>query len=155
MESVRKTESALALPSPEDPGDGPAESVPIPAPLHTEAFKAAWRDWLATRSKKRKPIDVRTAAAQLGELIKIGPVRAVECIRASVANGSRRLFAERFTDEYADRHLHPAERQARLMQRQIAEALGGGGGYRPNWHRHDAPQRTIGTADGKSPTEGC
>lgn len=73
----------------------PAEvqGVTLPAELETEAFRAAWADWLAYRREckvsKYKP---RAMAAQLATLAEWGHDVAVESIRQSIRQQWRGLF---------------------------------------------------------------
>lgn len=65
----------------------------MPAELETEAFRAAWADWLAYRREckvsKYKP---RAMAAQLATLAEWGHDVAVESIRQSIRQQWRGLF---------------------------------------------------------------
>lgn len=65
----------------------------FPKLLETEAFKAAWSDWLAYRreSKLGKWKD-RTVKAKLAEMASWGEAVAIESIRSSIANGWQGLF---------------------------------------------------------------
>mgnify|MGYP001244644173 CR=1 FL=1 len=91
------------VPGPENPAAAketakdakPAEvqGVTLPAELETEAFRAAWADWLAYRREckvsKYKP---RAMAAQLATLAEWGHDVAVESIRQSIRQQWRGLF---------------------------------------------------------------
>lgn len=66
----------------------------IPATLNTPEFRGAWADWLADRAERRKPVTARAAATQLADLAVVGPQRAVETIRRSIAAGWQGLFPE-------------------------------------------------------------
>ena len=91
------------VPGPENPSAAketakdakPAEvqGVTLPAELETEAFRAAWADWLAYRREckvsKYKP---RAMAAQLATLAEWGHDVAVESIRQSIRQQWRGLF---------------------------------------------------------------
>lgn len=78
------------------PRKTPAEDVPVPESLRTPAFLAIWADWLADRAARRKKLTERAARQQLAALEPLGPERAVECVRLSIANGWTGLFPERF-----------------------------------------------------------
>jgi hypothetical protein len=95
-EGREEVASDPAPPKPK-PAKVPAESVPLPQSLDTPAFRATWHDWLADRKSRSKGLTERAAKLQLDSLMAIGPERACECIRLSIANGWTGLFAERFT----------------------------------------------------------
>ncbi len=77
------------------PGDTP--ELPLkesfPANLDTEAFREAWKDWLAYRREGRltkyKP---RTVAAQLKELSEWGESESIKSIRDSIRQQYQGLF---------------------------------------------------------------
>lgn len=68
----------------------------FPQILKTDAFLAAWSDWLAYRRERKlsawKP---RTIQAQLATLADLGEPSAVESIRQSIRNGWQGLFEPR------------------------------------------------------------
>lgn len=68
--------------------------VPISAELRTPAFLDAWRDWIAARFEKRKPLTKRAAEEQLRQLAEVGPDAAVKAIRKSIANDWQGVFPE-------------------------------------------------------------
>jgi len=71
--------------------------VEIPESLDTPDFLAAWDEWQAERKERGKKLTARAMRGQLGSLEKMGPARAVESIRASIANGWTGLFEPRAT----------------------------------------------------------
>lgn len=65
----------------------------MPAELETEAFRAAWADWLAYRREcKVSQYRPRALAAQLAMLAEWGPDAAVDSIRQSIRQQWRGLF---------------------------------------------------------------
>jgi hypothetical protein len=65
----------------------------LPAELETEAFRAAWADWLAYRREcKVSTYKPRAMAAQLATLAEWGHDVAVESIRQSIRQQWRGLF---------------------------------------------------------------
>ena len=66
--------------------------VPIPERLRVPVFLDAWRDWIAFRRKKRKPISKEAADEQLKQLAEAGPDAAVKAIRLAIANDWQGLF---------------------------------------------------------------
>ena len=91
------------VPGPENPSAAketakdakPAEvqGVTLPAELETEAFRAAWADWLAYRREcKVSPYKPRALAAQLATLAEWGQDVAIESIRQSIRQQWRGLF---------------------------------------------------------------
>jgi hypothetical protein len=104
------------------------EAVPLPAELDQPAFREAWASWLAYRTSRRKPVSDKAARMQLAKLAPVGPVAAVACIEASIANDYQGLFPEKYTAGAAGRappHLdHAAKQELRIMS-QIAEGLRG------------------------------
>lgn len=66
----------------------------IPAALRTPAFLDAWRDWIAVRLEKRKPLTKRAADEQLNQLAEAGPDATVKAIRKSIANNWQGVFSE-------------------------------------------------------------
>jgi hypothetical protein len=72
------------------------EAVPLPPTLNLPAFAEIWREWIDYRREIKKPLTDRNAKAQLADLAKLAPSRAVDCIRSSIANGYQGLFPEKF-----------------------------------------------------------
>ena len=69
------------------------QGVTLPAELETEAFRAAWADWLAYRREcKVSPYKPRALAAQLATLAEWGHDVAIESIRQSIRQQWRGLF---------------------------------------------------------------
>jgi hypothetical protein len=62
--------------------------VPFPAPIDTEPFKAAWKDWQdyakARRLRKWVP---QTVTAKLAELAALGEAAAIAAIQRSISSG--------------------------------------------------------------------
>ncbi len=91
------------VPGPENPAAAketakdakPAEvqGVTLPAELETEAFRAAWADWLAYRREcKVSQYKSRALAAQLATMAEWGPDAAIAAIRQSIRQQWRGLF---------------------------------------------------------------
>lgn len=84
---------AAAKETAKDAKPAEVQGVTLPAELETEAFRAAWADWLAYRREckvsKYKP---RAMAAQLATLAEWGHDVAVESIRQSIRQQWRGLF---------------------------------------------------------------
>lgn len=70
----------------------PALSVPIPAALQTEGFKAIWIEWVADRRQRRKPMTERAAKLQLEEMRSWGEVDAIHAIKKAIASGWQKPF---------------------------------------------------------------
>lgn len=70
------------------------ESIPIPDALNHDPFPATWAEWIAERRERRKPLTARAAKGQLLGLEPLGPVKAAECVSASIRNGWAGLFPE-------------------------------------------------------------
>lgn len=68
--------------------------VPIPERLRVPAFLDAWRDWIAARQEKRKPLTKRAVDEQLKQLAEVGSDAAVKAIRTSIANDWQGVFPE-------------------------------------------------------------
>lgn len=69
--------------------------APIPEPLNTPEFAAAWSRWtIDLRNRGIDPMTAEGERAQLARLVKIGPDAAIECIETSIANGWKGLFPE-------------------------------------------------------------
>lgn len=83
----RPPRTTTPKPTPFDPS-----LVPIPERLRVPVFLDAWRDWIAFRSKKRKPISEEAADEQLKQLAEAGPDAAVKAIRMAIANDWQGLF---------------------------------------------------------------
>ena len=84
---------AAAKETAKDAKPAEVQGVTLPAELETEAFRAAWADWLAYRREckvsKYKP---RAMAAQLATLAEWGHDVAIESIRQSIRQQWRGLF---------------------------------------------------------------
>ena len=84
--------------NPPNPPAGGADVV-LPAALDTEAFRAAWDEYLAYRRERRLPaMRPRTVAAKLAEMATWGEPTAREAIRQSIANGWQGVFEPKPTD---------------------------------------------------------
>lgn len=83
-----------------------AESVPVPAPLDTPAFREVWAEWLAARREKANPVTARAAAMQFKTLTALGAERAAACVEASIANDWTGIFPGRKSEHT----LHAAPR---------------------------------------------
>jgi hypothetical protein len=97
--------------------------VSFPTSLDSEEFKIAWADWLADRrARKIKAMTERGVKEQLQSLEPLGENLAIQCIKASIANGWQGLFPDRFKPKSS---LFPVDRaaaqDARIMA-QIREA---------------------------------
>lgn len=88
-------DSGSASPTPKANRKAPAESVPIPTAIDTEAFRAKWADWLADRRERRNAVTARAARGQLARLKAMGPVRAIASIQQSIDNGWSGIFPPR------------------------------------------------------------
>lgn len=65
----------------------------LPGVLDTPDFRQAWIDWFAYRQEaKLKAWKPATVKAKLAELVALGPNRATEAIRRSIANGWQGIF---------------------------------------------------------------
>lgn len=94
-ETNERDEVGAGVPAPAPAPRKPAE-YPLPDALDVPAFRSAWLDWLDYRRERKlgawKP---RTIEAKLAELAEIGPTRAAEAIRRSIANGWQGIFPDR------------------------------------------------------------
>lgn len=66
-----------------------------PPVLNTDAFKAKWKEFIAFRSKLKKPLLPESVDAQLKTLARYGEPVALLAIEASIANGWQGLFPEK------------------------------------------------------------
>jgi len=73
-----------------------AETVPLPESLLDGEFRAVWGDWLSDRAARRKPVTAKAAEEQLRKLAPLGPAKAIECIRDSIAGGWLGVFTEKY-----------------------------------------------------------
>jgi hypothetical protein len=73
----------------------------IPKEIDSPEFREAWSEWVADRKERKKPITQRAAKQQLKSLIPLGPVKAAECLLASIQNGWAGLFPEKFVGQAA------------------------------------------------------
>jgi len=64
----------------------------LPLDFQTDAFHAAWTDWVGHRRDLRHPLTLRSVKATFKGLAAMGPERAIAAIQHSVANGWRGLF---------------------------------------------------------------
>lgn len=71
------------------------DEVELPESLRTEAFRAAWLDWIAYKRERREKYKPRGAKAALAALAEIGPERAVKAIRFSISKNWAGIFEER------------------------------------------------------------
>lgn len=71
------------------------DSVPVSFPevLNTDAFKAAWCDWMtySTACRLRKWVP-QTVSAKLAELAAMGESEAIAAIRGSIGNGWKSIY---------------------------------------------------------------
>lgn len=137
-DSDRRSAALTAQPSPAQPsGEEPptpkggnrdavpknrsnaAKAVPIPEPLRSAEFLAAWAEWLDDRLERRKPMTAGAARQQLAKLIPLGPERAAECVRLSIQNSWAGIFPERFSQQHG---TGPPPRVA-ATQETVAEKL--------------------------------
>lgn len=79
------------------------ESVPIPPSLASDSFSKIWTEWIEFRREIKKPMSERSARHMLESLLPLSRDSAVECVRASIANGWQGLFPEKFTGKPAGR----------------------------------------------------
>lgn len=115
-------------PGPPPPSKQSGEDVQIPPGLDSGPFPVAWREWLAERRSRGNRVSVRAAGLQLKKLEPLGPVRAAECVRASIANGWIGVFPERFTGTGGGvsatngkpKYESPAERDVREFRERLA-----------------------------------
>lgn len=104
------------------PPTDPALTVPIPATLDTPEFRAIWNEWIADRKTRRKPLTGRAASLQLTGLATLPVASAIECVRASLANGWTGVFPERFQGKTtAQKPPHNFDRAAAQEARMIAQ----------------------------------
>ena len=68
------------------------EDAVFPAKLQSDAFAAAWKDWLEDRRVRRKPVTALAASRQLKQLSIWGESKAISAINLSIANGWQGLF---------------------------------------------------------------
>lgn len=87
-------------PAPKKRADA-AKAVPVPEPLRSPDFLAAWAEWLDDRHERRKPLTAGAARQQLAKLVPLGPGPAAECVRLSIQNGWFGIFPERFSRQHA------------------------------------------------------
>jgi hypothetical protein len=73
-------------------GTAAAGVVEIPAELTSDAFQAAWQEWLQHRTEIKKPVKPTAQTAKLRELAAWGPERARAAIRHSIGNGWQGIF---------------------------------------------------------------
>jgi len=84
---------AAAKETAKDAKPAEVQGVTFPAGLETEAFRAAWADWLAYRREcKISTYKPRALAAQLATLAEWGHDVAIESIRQSIRQQWRGLF---------------------------------------------------------------
>ena len=84
---------AAAKETAKDAKPAEVQGVTLPAGLETEAFRAAWADWLAYRREcKVSPYKPRAMAAQLAMMAEWGQDVAIESIRQSIRQQWRGLF---------------------------------------------------------------
>jgi uncharacterized protein YdaU (DUF1376 family) len=69
-----------------------AEAAVIPSELDSDEFRVAWGRWVEYRKSLRKALTIQTMNIQLSQLAKVGTVKAVACIDASIAAGWQGLF---------------------------------------------------------------
>ena len=101
-------------------------TVPIPEQLDTEEFRAAWADWLADRKARNKKVTERGAELSFRKLTPLGPHKAAECIRNSIANAWTGLFPERIAATNGTHKPTVADLSAQMAAKYGAAAKGGG-----------------------------
>lgn len=69
--------------------------VEIPESLNTDPFKAAWSDWLGYKAERREKYKSRGQKAGLSKLACMGPQRAVDALKHSMAMGWQGFFEEK------------------------------------------------------------
>jgi hypothetical protein len=85
-------------PAPEAPAGGhPAQNAPgpptFPPPLDTDAFRAAWADWMAYRQERRlRTLLPRSVSEKLAEMAAWGEPAAIAAVRQSIGNGWQGIF---------------------------------------------------------------
>jgi len=67
-------------------------SADLPQVLQTDAFRAAWSEWVQYRRESRKPLTASTATKQLKQLEKFGHDSAIASITASITAGWQGIF---------------------------------------------------------------
>ena len=67
----------------------PEPLPPIPPELDTQEFREVWADWQHSRANRKppKPLTALAAKHQFRDLVPLGPARAVEVVRRSIAAG--------------------------------------------------------------------
>jgi len=96
-----------------------------PAELDTEAFRAAWADWLEDRAERRLPrYTARAREMQLRRLTELGPQRAVAAIQWSIAQGYKGIFeppapAKAATGTKSERPAAPQKPSAWELQKRL------------------------------------
>lgn len=85
-----ETDKAEAEADTEKPLSG-FKGVDLPESLNAPEFLQMWREWIAHRKEKGKPINERSAKMQLKACDEAGMVRSLIGIRDSIANGYQGL----------------------------------------------------------------
>jgi hypothetical protein len=70
-------------------------NTPLPPILQTEEFKSAWELWKKFRGEIKKPLVPTTIDQQLKKLEAMGPEKAVEALKQSMAAGWQGIFEPR------------------------------------------------------------
>jgi hypothetical protein len=95
----------------------------LPATFHTEAFKAAWADWVGHRRDIGHPLTPRAVKMTFRELTDWGPQRGVAAIQHSIANGWRGLFEPKDTLKPGSVPPDVAIRRRQLIEAESASYL--------------------------------
>lgn len=103
--------------------------TPIPPELDTPDFRAVWESWILARDEQKKPVSQTAAKQQFAELVKIGIVNAIACIRHSIANQYQGLLPEKFTGTTRVPTQFKTKRELdnEFMAKQMADAFPQGG----------------------------
>jgi hypothetical protein len=89
----------------------------LPPAFKTEAFKAAWTEWVGHRKDIRHPLTSRAAKMCLGQLTEWGVEKAIVSIQTSVASGWRGLFEPKETKHGSDQQRESDVDRRRREQR--------------------------------------
>lgn len=85
--SQAKPKPSQAKPSPKEAATAAVAALPLPEPLDTPEFRAAWSAWISHRSEIKKPLKETQSREQLETFARWGPVRAIAAIRHTIRQG--------------------------------------------------------------------
>lgn len=69
-----------------------AVQLEIPGVLRDGRFEAVWEEWIAYRRERRLTVTPRTLKAQLADMAKWGPEKAIESINDAIRSGWQGVF---------------------------------------------------------------